>query len=305
MIGDPALNMVEYSLWIPMEAQPVRGVIFNPFSPSSQEAPTLKHWHEACRLWRFAYLTANYDGVSRKEFATTFRAALAEFAKLSNRPELERAPFCVLGMSRGGGYSRAFALEFPDRALAVAPVCLEAPPDEPVLRSIPFLTVFGEKDGGQMQKIMTSHPQHRANGALWGVAVQGGRGHEFAKANNVVIPFFDAVLRRRLPANGSVADATVQFRDFPLAEGWYGDVSAWSDKRRGGAIAPAADFRGDASRQAWLPDRRTARGWQVFVSADKLVQIVEPPGLGDGQAFLAHAPATPIRIRVAVRRPRR
>ncbi len=302
VIGDPSLETVEYSLWIPSEARPVRGLIFNPFSPSSKEPPVLKHWHEACRLWRFAYLTANYDGVNGKEFATTFVAALEEFAKRSERPELNHAPFCAIGTSRGGGYSRSFAKLLPERALAVAPVCLESPPDEPTLRGIPFITVFGEKDGGQMQKIMTAHPTHRGAGALWGVAVQWGRGHEFAKANNIAIPFFDAVIRRRLPES-SPSGAPGELRDFPLSEAWLGDASGWSEKRRAGPVVAANEFRGEPSARVWLPDERTAHAWRAFVSGDKSVQIVEPPGLGDGQEFIAHPPKTPVKIRVVAKSP--
>jgi hypothetical protein len=298
VVGNPALDQVEYGIWIPQEARPVRGLMFNPFGPAERSGPPEKHWHEACRLWRFALVTANYDGVNRKEFAATFSAALQEFARQSGRTELKHAPFVVAGMSRGGGYSRAFALEFPERALAVAPVCLEAPPDEPTLRSIPFLTVFGEKDGGQMQKIMTAHPLRRGEGALWGVAVQWGRGHEFAKANNIVIPFFDAVIRRRLPPESAESSKLLKY---PAEEVWLGDANSWSEKRRIGRIQRASDFRGDPATQAWLPDERTARAWQAFVSADKEVKILEPPGLGDGQPFLAHEPHTPVKVRVAAK----
>lgn len=300
VVGNPALDRVEYGIWIPDEARPVRGLMFNPFGPAERSGPPEKHWHEACRLWRFALVTANYDGVNRQEFAATFRAALQEFARQSGRTELNHAPFVVAGMSRGGGYSRAFALEFPERAVAVAPVCLEAPPDEPSLRGIPFLTVFGEKDGGQMQKIMTAHPLRRGEGAQWCVAVQWGRGHEFAKANNVVIPFFDAVIHRRLPAASAESSKLLKY---PAEEVWFGDANSWNEKRRIGRIQRASDFRGDPSTQAWLPDERTARAWQAFVSADKAVKIVDPPGLGDGQPFVAHSPNTPVNVRVVVKSP--
>ena len=38
VVGKPALDQVEYGIWIPDEARPVRGLMFNPFGPAERAA---------------------------------------------------------------------------------------------------------------------------------------------------------------------------------------------------------------------------------------------------------------------------
>jgi hypothetical protein len=152
---DPVLggsrDKVFFSVWVPDGIKVVRGAVCNPFS---KDEGVSKHWKAACRHWQFAYLQTDLDAVEKDAFLALFKAALPELAKKSGHPEVEHMPLCFIGMSRGGGMSTQLAELMPERTLAAVPVCLEVGPTSEAGRRIPILTVFGEKDGKQMEKLL-------------------------------------------------------------------------------------------------------------------------------------------------------
>ncbi len=110
--------------------------------------------------------------------------------------------------------------------------------------------------------------------------MQWGRKHEFARANNLLMPLFDAAIRRRLGQPGE------PLQEFPESAGWLGDVSEW--KTGIAAIAPFDEYQGDKAKACWLPDEKTARAWQAFVTHKPTLELKNPSGLGDGQPFILH-----------------
>jgi hypothetical protein len=254
---DGALDEVPLSLWIPDGVPVVRGAVMNPFN---LKAVTQSHWQEACRLWGFALIGANYFAVKNQEFPTTLQAALKEFAAKTGRKELEHVPLCFVGMSAGAGMSMHFARAMPDRTIAVGPVCLEVGPDTAETRGIPIVTVFGDKDMQQMPQLAAKLPVQRKEGARWAIAVQWGRGHEFAAANNIVIPLFDHAICRRYPAGVTPAAGPVKLVDIPENEGWLGDRGTWETNFA--AIASFAAFQGDKGQACWLADEYLACVWR-------------------------------------------
>ena len=74
----------------------------------------------------------------------------------------------------------------PERVIAIGPVCLEAGPQNEASMQIPILTIFGERDGKQYEKLMARLKDSRRQSARFGIAVQWQRKHEFAKANNLL-----------------------------------------------------------------------------------------------------------------------
>jgi hypothetical protein len=296
---DPVLGgsreKVFFSVWIPEGVQTVRGAICNPFS---RDEPVGKHWKAACRHWQFAYVQIDFDAVKKEEFALLL-TALTELAKKSGHPEIEYMPLCFTGMSRGGGMSMQLAELLPERTIASVPVCLEVGPISEATRRIPVMTVFGEKDGKQMNQLMNKFPAARKEGAHWAIAVQWGRGHEFGQANNLSFVFLDDVIAKRLPKELGI-EKPVALREFPLEEGWIGDPSTWAKDGRRPITQAAKDFKGDAEKVCWLPSQRVASVWQAFVGATKEIGISELPGLGDGQPFELHSAAKPIAVKVTL-----
>ncbi len=279
------LEHAPFRCWLPPDAKTIRGLTFNPFYT---KAVTQKHWQAACRQWGFGILGSNLFGVKKGEFPRLIDAALEEVAKASGQPELAKAKLCPIGMSAGAGMSTQVASLMPDRVIAVGPVCLEVGPRDEAALAIPMLTVFGERDGSQYDKLLTKLPAARVGGARFGIAVQWGRRHEFARANNLLMPLFDAAIRRRLGAPGE------PLRPFPESAGWLGDVSNWRDSVA--IIAPIAEFPGERANACWLPNETTARAWQAFVTREPVFELTSPPGLGDGQAFVLRRIGEPIEV---------
>jgi hypothetical protein len=296
---DPVLggsrDKVFFSVWVPDGIKVVRGAVCNPFS---KDEGVSKHWKAACRHWQFAYLQTDLDAVEKDAFLALFKAALPELAKKSGHPEVEHMPLCFIGMSRGGGMSTQLAELMPERTLAAVPVCLEVGPTSEAGRRIPILTVFGEKDGKQMEKLLDKLPVARKEGARWAIAVQWNRRHEFALAKNLAFVFCDDVIRARLP-DGTAVKGPVRLKDVPLEEGWLGAQTGWGKDGRLPAIGPWKTFDG-REKACWFPSQRTAAVWQAFVGASADVKIEQPAGLGDKQPFALLPPGKPVPVKVTL-----
>lgn len=294
---DPVLggsrDKVFFQVWIPAGVKTVRGAVCNPFS---KDEAVSAHWKAVCRHWQFAYVQTDFDAVRKDEFGLLPKA-LAELAGKSGHPELAHMPLCFTGMSRGGGMSMQLAELLPERTLASVPVCLEVGPASAATRRIPVMTVFGERDGAQMAKLLAKLPAERKQDARWGVAVQWGRGHEFGQANNLSFIFLDDVIARRLPGEPT-SDRPAPLRDIPLEEGWLGDPSTWGKDGRRPTIRPWKDFPGDRDQACWFPSQRVATVWQAFVAGSKDITLTEPAGLGDGQKFVAHPAGKPVGVKL-------
>ncbi len=292
-------DVAPYSIFVPEEVEVVRGVVFNPFYEKAVEQ---KHWRTAAAHWNFALMGANLFGVRKSSFAEVVSDGLKEMAAASGRPEIANAPLCVVGMSAGGGMAVSIAEALPERVIAAAPVCLEVGPRDAATRGIPMITVFGERDGKQMEKLTAKLPEQRAQGARWAIAVQWGRRHEFAKANNMILPFFDAVIAQRYPSERNPATGIPVLERVPEKGGWFGDQSGWSGER------PAAiDYVGPKNWPAfkveeacWFPDGTVAWIWRAFVARERKVKILDPPGLGDGQPLVLHEAGNAVEVKVAV-----
>ncbi|QDU26538.1 hypothetical protein ETAA8_16180 [Anatilimnocola aggregata] len=294
VLGGPR-DKVSVSVWIPDGVKTLRGGICNPFSKGDDVG---KHWQAACRHWQFAYVQVDFDAVKKEEF-TLLATGLTDLAKKSGHPELEHLPMCFTGMSRGGGMSMQLAELMPERTIAVAPVCLEVGPGSDATRRVPVMTVFGEKDGSQMEKLLTKLPAERKLEARYGIAVQWNRKHEFALANNLSFVFFDDVITRRLPKQ-TVADKPTPLADIPLADGSLGDLGTWGKDGKVPTIAAWKDFKGDPAAACWFPSQRSATVWQSFVGASKDVTIIEPPGLGDKQPFFFQSAKKPVKVKLTL-----
>lgn len=282
------LNHAPFRIWLPAKVNTIRGVVFNPFYT---KAVTQKHWQAACRRWGFGILAANFFGAKKDEFASMIDTALADFAGKSGHPELKQAKMCLVGMSAGAGMSTQIAELLPERTIAMGPVCLEVGPRDNASMAIPTMTIFGERDGKQYDKLMTRLPQTRAQGGRFAIAVQWRRRHEFGRANNLLLPLFDAAIQKRLGQPGE------PLKSIPEKSGWLGDVSDWRDGEA--AIAKYADYKGDKSKACWFPDADTAHAWQAFVTRQPKLKLKSPPGLGDGQPLRLHKTGQAITVQVA------
>jgi hypothetical protein len=93
----------------------------------------------------------------------------------------------------------------------------------------------------------------RAGAAPWTFALDPNGTHgdhgDYERANELLIPWVDAVLKLRLPSEGTTLRAVTD------ATGWLGDHSS-------GTTMPSSTFARTRMEASWLPDEVTARVWE-------------------------------------------
>jgi hypothetical protein len=282
------IDGVEVHLWIPDGVKTVRGVLANPADPKVGGG----NWGEAMRHHDFAHMGLMIRDLKRGGRAgivqSAMEKALKEFAATSGHPELEQAPLCFAGMSKGGGWSAELAKQLPDRTIAFANVCgWVADSKSPSLLQTPGLFVIGAQPDGfkMLDAIPKDFDPARQQGAVWALALQWGVGHDYANANALVLPFFDAVIPKRLPQGASAGTGLVKLNPLRPEDGWLGDRSVaqghWA------TVAPWAEFKGDKAAAVWLPNAYVAAVWRAFVSTNPPVRL--DAATADGSAKLPPA----------------
>ena len=291
------LDEVSMSMYVPAAAKVIRGAVFNPFYEATVKQD---HWRTAVGLWDFALIGSNFFRIRSDELGLTLRQGLKQLAQAGGRPEVANVPLCLVGMSIGAGLTTRITEAMPQRILAAGPVCLEVGPRGEASGRVPMITIFGERDGRQMEILAGKLPQARVNRAQWATAVQWRLRHDFARANNLLVPLFDHAIRYRYPKGATPLRGPVKLKDYREADGWLGDPNTWTGDSP--TIGPVGGFAADATKACWLPDRYLAAVWQAFVVRDPKVTLIEPAGMGDGKPFSWHPPRAAIRVRVEVSR---
>ncbi len=284
---------VQLAIWLPENVKSIRGIYLAPFNPETVE----KEQNRAiCRHWQFAIVGTNLMRVSKDEFRTALTRGLKELAVQSQHPEVEHAPLVVASMSAGAGMTVSLAEQMPERMIACGPVCLEVGPQTERTKEVPMITIFGERDGRQMQQLEELLPKQRAAfDAAWAIAPQWRRKHEWGAANNLLWPFFDEVIQQRLPLNSNLDKEPVELTPCAADQSWYAALAAYHD--RSAAIAPAAEFKGDRAAACWFPGPRTAAVWQAFVVKEPKLKIAQPLPQGDGKPLAVFKTGEPIEIK--------
>ncbi len=291
---DGGLNHVVFSLWLPEGEACVRGIYLMPFNVTGVEQEQSR---AMCRHWKFALVGSNFMRVDKTEFGPTLLAGLKDLAAQSKHPEVAHAPFITASMSAGVGMCVSLAEQLPERFIACGLVCLEVAPETNRTSGVPMLSIFGERDGRQMEQHEALLPLRRKElDSSWAITVQWNRKHEWGQSNNLLWPFFDEVIRQRLPADASPLAGPVELRPCDPNLTWYGDPSTW--KTGAATIAAAADFKGDKSIACWFPGPQTAHAWQAFVVPKPLLKITTPESQGDKKPLAVYGPAEKFSVQV-------
>lgn len=284
---------VQLTLWLPENVKTIRGIYLAPFNPETVE----KEQNRAiCRHWQFAIVGTNLMRVSKDEFRPVLLSGLKELAAQSQHPEVEHAPLVVASMSAGAGMTVNLAEQLPERMIACGPVCLEVGPQTERTKTVPMITIFGERDGRQMQQLEELLPKQRAAfDAAWAIAPQWRRKHEWGQSNNLLWPFFDEVIQQRLPQQSSL-EKPVELKPCAADQSWYATLAAYDDQPA--KISPATEFKGDRAAACWFPGSRTAAVWQAFVVKEPKLKITQPLPQGDGNPLAVYKSGEPIEIKV-------
>lgn len=197
------------------------------------------------------------DAASDTRVVDNLLTVLGQLAEDSEHPELAVAPFVFDGYSAGGCFSYAFTRRHPERVIGFWTQkggCHNGR-DGGAAKQVPGLLIIGGRDLERRCLNLTElFENNRPSGALWGLAVQPGAGHERMLDFDLLFSWMATVLEQRLPqASGA------PLRPISEESGWLGD-------RETAAVAPFEDYDGDRTQASWLPSAEAARGWSSFVS---------------------------------------
>ncbi|MDB6095318.1 MAG: dienelactone hydrolase [Verrucomicrobia bacterium] len=252
-----------FHLWLPDNAPPVRGVavVLDGINVDGRHLAGRVQWQNFARDHSFA-LVACYlysDDLTLPTYCEADRgsgrallAGLAALGKASRHPELENVPLYLLGFSAGGQFSYSFACFRPDRTAAFVSNKggIYLTPATAAAREIPGLFIVGEKDTATRRTAARKvYLENRKLGAKWCMASEPNRGHQTAYANDLALPFFEAVMKAgELPASERA-----------------GIVLDLEHKK---LIAPGVPPK-EAGLTFWFPDEPTMAVWNKFMTTPK------------------------------------
>ena len=253
-----------FHLWLPDNAGPLQGVavVLDGINVDGRHLAGRKQWQDFAQRNSLALVACyfrtddlgNTLTYSQAEHGSgrALLAGLAALGKSSGHPEMGTVPIFVLGFSAGGQFSYSFACFCPERTAAFVSnkggIYLTPPTD--AARAIPGLFIMGEKDTvsrhAAIRKIFT---ENRKLGANWFMAVEPKYGHNTANANDLALPFFEAVMRNR---------------EKPAAE--RAGIVLDLDHHK---LIPAGVPPKDAGMTFWFPDEATMAVWNHFMKTVK------------------------------------
>ena len=186
----------------------------------------------------FATLTEPIARNPRYDTADAIVTLLDRLAQDAGRPELRQAPLLFWAHSAGGGVGPAFAARYPARTVGFVQYhtgsgLVVDPAD---LKAIPALHLKGGLDTSVLGDAELLWRAGRAAGAPWTFSLDPDATHggeePFVRSQLLTIPWMQAVLRLRVPADG-------------------------------GALRPITVAPGPAN---WLPDEASATGWRTVAA---------------------------------------
>jgi len=117
---------------------------------------------------------------------------------------------------------------------------------------------LGIENAISLTQMMRLFNKHSSQGARWAVAVEPNTGHEIGKSNDLILPFFNALIEKRLK------DEKNNYKDMkpvkPLDD-WLGNLKTFDSY-------PYKEYPGDIKEAAWLPGKNVVEVWQRFVTVE-------------------------------------
>ncbi len=304
-------------LWIPPEADAVRGVIASGMTLMEREFVKDPVIRAACAEEGLALLFTTC-GLRQ----TDLPALLKTFADTSGYRELPRAPLAFVGHSAGGPQAKERAVEHADRCFALVQYRGGAPGGgTPVPPGVPVLMMVGQFDefGGTMRNEEGREQWEGAMGAMAGyraadpanlgsVVVEPGAGHfAWSDRNAAYLALYvRKAARARIPdwpVDG--AEPVVCVKVDP-SSGW---LTALDPRKadEGGGVAAYGEYQDEKSQAAWHVDRELAEATVAyhaggFGKKDQFIKWDDPhwvdagarffftnlKWVGDGQTFETH-----------------
>lgn len=266
-------------LWMPADLETVRGllIVSNPGGGDSRDWYRFVWYREFLHLNHFAFVGVQGSN-SHADSIPPLLHAIDQWAEETGHPELRNAPFVATGFSSGGGYSSRLLVTLPERVIGVGIVSSRIKLTDVVVRpellAVPGLVVGGELENlGQVVEVEVLNV-YRPQGALYGWAtVQGGE-HTMGDQDGLVMPYLQAALDARYPADADPRRGPVALRPLAPDSGWLADHTTWASGLT--TIAPAAGYPGDLRDTSWLVNQDVAYIYRAYATYDRPLRIVSP-----------------------------
>lgn len=301
-VQPPGSGEHQFRLVVPNGLKVIRGLlVVGPYSGGDSRDFYKQAWYsEFLQRHGFAFLGAtNYY---LHDYAV-MQAALKQLSVESKHPELVNVPYAVTGFSAGGGYTRRLMHADPDKVIAGVVVGSTMKLQGPITdrhRQVPMLVINGELERGPNEGPgMASHlepvlAEHRPKGACWAWMAVQGVGHEFAGQEVLTMPYLDAAVRLRYPAEADVRKGPITLKPMDLDAGWVADNTTWKSGLT--AISPARQFKGDLAKTSWLPTEDIAVIYRAYSTLDWPLRIISPDPMSAQSEVLEAGASVTIRI---------
>lgn len=291
----PLVAGSEYLLWMPAEVERAQCIlVINQRGAGKRLFFDDHRWRELAARIQAPMLYCKFEARSVRDngYGHSILKACEQFASQLGHPELKDAPFILWGHSMGGRVAQDFVRFKPERVAAyiIAMRAHPSPPalmvEEPAAMQVPALYLMGSQDG-KPEDIFAHFVRARehASARAW-VWLPGQKhwpeamGHGYDQttdsdwnnwtANDLVLPWIEAVLQNRLPKDSTSPSGPVHLQPLRLTEGWFVDMES------GEVFRDNPDLDKNPS-YSWLPTKQTAEQWR------QITQFLESPHWPEGQ----------------------
>ena len=280
-------NRAEYGVYLPGGTDPLQGVLILQHGCTMEQfgitRPYDLQYQAIAKKWKLAILETALHGDCHiwKEPDSGSGAAIfkvmEQIASFTGRPELKGVPWLLWGHSGGGYWVLAMLRDYPERILAIASYSAAWDPQWEYTANaakVPLLLRHAGANDGLPEFLCwetaenTFHTLRQMDAPVM-IAHNENQNHNFSYLRYMVIPFFEATLKKRLPIDGSHT-----LRDIDRNDTWLGDTLSHEVYRE-------LDYTGNKSSMCLFLDESTARNWQEFVSTGTVADKTPPPAPRD------------------------
>ncbi len=278
----PFADHADYGVYIPTRTESLRGVLILQHGCGMEQfgitRPYDLQYQAFARKWKLAVIeTALYGNCgSWRDPASGSASALFKVLKdagsNTGHPELNTVPWLLFGHSAGGYWTLAMLKAYPERIMAA--VCYSAAWDPKwdypeATAKIPVLLRHAGANDGDSSSLCWATAVHtflklRNMDAPVSIAYNAGQNHNFSYIRYMSIPFFEAVMKQRMPEEN-----TTVMRDIDRSQRWLGDTLSLQ-------IYKESEYTGSKRGLCLFPDEATARNWKEFVSTGKVADKTPP-----------------------------
>ena len=284
----PFASFADYGVWVPGGEGPLRGVMVFQHGCTMEAFGITKpydlQYQAFARKWHLAILETAIHGDCHvwahpeSGSAAALMKVLSKAGGKTGHPELATVPWLMWGHSGGGHWTLAMLRDYPGRILAAVSYSAAFDPqwDYPeAAAQVPLLLRHaGAVDEFALCETTARHTfdKLRAMDAPVSIVYNRGENHNLSHLREMMIPFFEAALRERLPRREGEP-----LRPVRTGRTWLGDTLTLM-------VFPEKGFKEDKSAMCRFPDKESALAWQEYAIKNEVADKTPPPPPGSVEA---------------------